>query len=633
METKNAKNEKIGENESLQTSQNSFDDNLYHLYFLFNIDKNNYDKDQLLLEISKNDVETQFTELVKSKEKNSEDKKTKIIHNLYCISFIPTNVNEKNININLLLKINKENFISSNKITIINRKYYFLYEHSLEDIKANHLNKTKLKIIQNKLDIYSKFIAFYMNLKPQKWENQTFSLCFIYDTLNIIKKKEPHFLIFLILLEISYRKSYIFYSILQEFYVNQKTVYFPKSLDPGKYRTFLEKISDEKNFFVPDNNKKDKNIENNKQEIILYIDALRENFYRKYDEENYLKLCKNERFLKVIKNQIVLNIITKNDNINFEIILDALSVTENTEEINSILKLNSGIFQILNYIEINYEHIESIFRDSKKKLNILSLIGIIEDENFKKIMEKHKLILEQENKNKFYFINFEKLIEKYMIFFSFRDLENLIYLREMIYNQKKFGEELNGMEFKINKIIHERGKSLALSEKLSEKEIINFICQTDKLDYQEKDLEIFKIINIYKFDEKDFQSFKINIWKKIYQKDLLLKIIINQISVMNDFGLIFKLVPDEIFNSDNIIMLEEKFQALFSTYKKEVCKNILEDICNLLLIYNKTVYSPSKFLQIIEFYLPALTSELYLFILKKKKKWFRIKWSYKKSYH
>ena len=619
METKNAKNEKIGENESLQTSQNSFDDNLYHLYFLFNIDKNNYDKDQLLLEISKNDVETQFTELVKSKEKNSEDKKTKIIHNLYCISFIPTNVNEKNININLLLKINKENFISSNKITIINRKYNFLYEHSLEDIKTNHLNKTKLKIIQNKLDIYSKFIAFYMNLKPQKWENQTFSLCFIYDTLNIIKKKEPHFLIFLILLEISYRKSYIFYSILQEFYVNQKTVYFPKSLDPGKYRTFLEKISDEKNFFVPDNNKKDKNIENNKQEIILYIDALRENFYRKYDEENYLKLCKNERFLKVIKNQIVLNIITKNDNINFEIILDALSVTENTEEINSILKLNSGIFQILNYIEINYEHIESIFRDSKKKLNILSLIGIIEDENFKKIMEKHKLILEQENKNKFYFINFEKLIEKYMIFFSFRDLENLIYLREMIYNQKKFGEELNGMEFENNKIIHETGKSLALSGKLSEKEIINFICQTDKLDYQEKDLEIFKIINIYKFDEKDFQSFKINIWKKIYQKDLLLKIIINQISVMNDFGLIFKLVPDEIFNSDNIIMLEEKFQALFSTYKKEVCKNILEDICNLLLIYNKTVYSPSKFLQIIEFYLPALTSELYLFILKKKK--------------
>ena len=612
METKNAKNEKIGENESLQTSQNSFDDNLYHLYFLFNIDKNNYDKDQLLLEISKNDVETQFTELVKSKEKNSEDKKTKIINNLYCISFIPTNINEKNININLLLKINEENFISSNKITIINRKYNFLYEHSLEDIKTNHLNKTKLKIIQNKLDIYSKFISFYMNLKPQKWENQTFSLCFIYDTLNIIKKKEPHFLIFLILLEISYRKSYIFYSILQEFYVNQKTVYFPKSLDPGKYRTFLEKISDEKNFFVPDNNKKDKNIENNKQEIILYIDALRENFYRKYDEENYLKLCKNERFLKIIKNQIVLNIITKNDNINLEIILDALSVTENTEEINSILKLNSGIFQILNYIEINYEHIESIFRDSKKKLNILSLIGIIEDENFKKIMEKHKLILEQENKNKFYFINFEKLIEKYMIFFSFRDLENLIYLREMIYNQKKFGEELNGMEFKINKIIHERGKSLALSEKLSEKEIINFICQTDKLDYQEKDLEIFKIINIYKFDEKDFQSFKINIWKKIYQKDLLLKIIINQISVMNDFGLIFKLVPDEIFNSDNIIMLEEKFQALFSTYKKEVCKNILEDICNLLLIYNKTVYSPSKFLQIIEFYLPALTSELYL---------------------
>ena len=153
-------------------------------------------------------------------------------------------------------------------------------------------------------------------------------------------------------------------------------------MDPTKYRPFLDKLSDEKNLFINFNPKKDKEIENDKPKIVIYFDALRETFYRKYDEQNYLKLSKNPRFLQSIKSQIILNVITKEDNVNFEIIIDLLGITENIEEIVSILKLHHNIYQILGFIETNYTHIKSIYSRSKKKLDIFSLLDIIETENF-----------------------------------------------------------------------------------------------------------------------------------------------------------------------------------------------------------------------------------------------------------
>ena len=547
----NSKNDKNSSESNTEKDKFLENDKFCHLYCIFTIDKKNYYEKEIQLQISKNDVLQQFTELIKSEKKIIPETKIEIIQQLYCISFSPKNINSSKIDIHLFLKIkNDSNWISSNKLSIKNKEFIFLYEYSLEELNRNHNGKLqRFKIFQNNPEIFLKFITFYMKLKPNNWDNKSLSLSFIEDTFSFIQKK-GHYLIILILLEMSYGKCDSFYSILKYFYTKQKDIYYPPSLEFKKYKKFFEKIDDENKLFFDNINP---GME--KENIILYFDALKETSYRKYDKDNYLKLAKEKKFLEIIKRQITNREINKQDKINEEIILEILAITKTSNEVESTLKLCDNLFIILKYILFNFDHIANIYFE--KHLFIKDMIDKVENNSLEKVKEMHMLLLIKEQEQGNYFINFIGLFNKYISFFVNNNLDNLVFIKEMINNQKQYGQELEGMENNINNAIHQTGIYLTKNEKLNSKEIISFILDIDEIHFYTKiDIDFFKSINIYKFDEIDYKNFK-KVWFKIDKNnhDKLFEIIFSKIGVMKDIGLIFELIPISIFDAEKAQLL------------------------------------------------------------------------------
>ena len=619
---KNKINIQNKDNNIPQNGNESLNEKKCTLFCIFTIDKNNYNKDQLELKISDMFAHSQKTELINLEEKkydkkSSDNSEIKIIQQLYMISFIP---NEKyckhGITLNLKIKNNITD-INSIAIPFKSKDYSFVYEHSLEDIYKNYKNKIRINIFQNKLDLFLKFSYFLTKLKIDKWENKSLSLSFIGDTLSHIRKGKIHFSIIMNLLEITHKKSTYFYSTLEVFHENQNNIFFPKNINSKRYEQFFDHFKEKKNLFEIlvniETANRDSIYLNKKDQILIYFGALKETFYRKYEPKKYLELSENKKFLEVIKRQVMLSNINKNDLINEKIICDLLGISETIEETKMILGLCPNLFYSLKFILSNFELMKKIFY--KKKLN---LSFEILTNNFEKIVEIHKLLLDLEKENKDYFINFKDIIKKYFQFFRGNDLINLINLREMIKNQEKYGDQL--FEYQnINEEIRRTAISLAKEEKLNSKQIIKFIINYDEsIFYPKDDLNIFKLINIYEFDEKDFNNF-IMIWKKISQQNYndLIMIIFEKIGVMKDIGLIFKLIPEEIFNFGIAKFLYEKFMILFSTYQEKICRTIVNDIFNIIKIFKKVEYNFNDFLTFIEKrFSTRILSDLYLLLIK-----------------
>jgi hypothetical protein len=133
----------------------------------------------------------------------------------------------------------------------------------------------------------------------------------------------------------------------------------------------------------------------------------------------------------------MLSNITKKDLINEKINCDLLGISETIEEANMILGLCPILYYSLKFILSNFELMKKIFY--KKKL---TLSFEIQTDNFERIVEIQKLLLELEKENKEYFINFKDIIKRYYNFIKYNDLLNLLNLREMTKNQEKYGEPL-----------------------------------------------------------------------------------------------------------------------------------------------------------------------------------------------
>ena len=329
-------------------------------------------------------------------------------------------------------------------------------------------------------------------------------------------------------------------------------------------------------------------------------------------------MSNEHKFLKIIKSQSILRVITKEDNINQNIVNGILKFADNVKEIIIILNLCSNLPKALNLIIINFEHLQNICLKSKDKIELTELNDKIVEDQLEQIKEFHNMILEMEKNNSTYFVNFGELIRKYINQFRLSNLDNLIILREMIMNQKKFGDELKGMEFQINNEIHQTG--IKISRNLKSYEIINFIADIDKFSYHYHELNtIVKSINIYELNKEYLIKFN-EIWNKINNKhdyELVIKLIFNKIDCMKDFGLIFKLIPKHLFNFNYSILLENKFKTLFYSFNEKICLNIINDISNVLSVFHSSIYSPKDFLCFIENKLPKnILNSCYLHIIK-----------------
>ena len=504
MEKENSKKEKeledFKKNDNKQKSEKEIiefqgetedGDDKSNIYLIFTINKDIYDKNEINIRIL-NYQEQQNTNLIRIDETKDSTKKHIIINQLYCITFTPPKEkSEKNkFNINLELRI-RNNFqsIKSLMISVPKKEYYFLYEHSFEDLNKNYAtsNIINLGIIQNKFDLHKKYSFFLKKLYPEKWENRDLSEAFIEDTFTEIKKQNMPYNIIFNLLEMSYEKTNLFYFILEEFYNAQRKVYFPKSFNVIKYKPFVDLIAEEKKVYIDFDNKNEE-IKKGKyikkvDKLPVYLKIFKETFYRKYDIKNYIKLSEERNFLEIIKQQIISRVITKEDNIDIKIINNVVKIMNQIGEINILLKLFSHLTEILNFIIENFEHLKNIGK------NII-LQEINEDDNLAIIKELHKNILELEKKNNAFFIDFSQIIGKYLRYYNKINLNNLIILKEMIMNQKLYGKELKGKEAEINKDIHETG--IEIADKLSSYEIIDFIINIDELNYTKNDIKIIK---------------------------------------------------------------------------------------------------------------------------------------------
>ena len=607
----------INNNEFKKGKDNKENDNLMHLYCIFTIDKKNFNKDQLKLQITKNDVNTQFTELIKSDEKSNG-----ILNQIHCISFIPKKYPINNTQLFLRIKNNSSWLYS--KIFIKSKEFIFIYNYGLEDINnyPYFINKLNFKVKQNKLDLYAKYVFFLKVLKLENWENKSLSMSFVEDTLNYIQEKEKNFMIILNLLEMCYKRTNFFYKILELFYLNQINIIFPTNLNLSKYKKLIDDLNEENNLYYSYYNKNNDNFivdcKVDKNQILDYFEALKETLYRKYDRNNYIALAKDEKFLEIIKKQVSSKFIIKNDNIPPSIICDMLKLAKSKEEVELILKLCDNFFEILNFIAVNYETVRNIYFNCRKLLDIIEIIDLIEDDSFEKVKEMHKLILDLEKKEQFFFIDFSNIIKKYIKLFTNNNLTNLLFLREMIYNHKNAEDFINGID-DIKYIVHQTACYLASLGKLPTKEIIKFIIINDEMNYYtQNDLGIFRAINIDVLEENDFDSFR-EIWLKI-DKNItndLMEILLDKIKLMKDFSLIFKLVPADIIDSVKLNLIENKFIDLIASYNDNIFNNIIKDICNLLILYKNKNFQSDNLLNIIEANIPKQKlSDLYINIIK-----------------
>lgn len=250
------------------------------------------------------------------------------------------------------------------------------------------------------------------------------------------------------LLEMSYEKTNMFYYIIEEFYKNQNNIYFPKSFNVVKYRKFIELLAEEKKAYIDFDNKENI-IKKGKyikmvEKLPLYLKIFKETFYRKYDMENYIKLSQEKNFLPIIKEQISSKVIKKEDNINIKVINNVIKIMNKQDEIKHLLQLFNSFPEILNCIIDNFDNLKTVI----KKINLINIYKVNERDDLNMIKDCHKKILELEKKNNIYFIDFKEIIEKYMDNCSVSNLKKLAIIREMIINQKKYGEELKGFESK-----------------------------------------------------------------------------------------------------------------------------------------------------------------------------------------
>ncbi len=124
-------NEKIQNSKMILKEGDSIEEenNKSNIYFIFTIDKNNFDKREIRFDLLING-ERQL-DLLKYDEIKVKDIPQKIINQLYCISFVQPKINESNFTTNLQIKLSKNlNWIKSFQINIPKKNYFFLYEHS-----------------------------------------------------------------------------------------------------------------------------------------------------------------------------------------------------------------------------------------------------------------------------------------------------------------------------------------------------------------------------------------------------------------------------------------------------------------------------------------------------------------------
>ena len=386
-----------------------------------------------------------------------------------------------------------------------------------------------------------------------------------------------------------------------------------KFVKKEKSNEVLEKINEIKRFFEEFENNKMSKSGKNKQFTEEEKKIIIQKFYELkqiiFDDKNVDNNAKKESKIEgnpdknteiVYKNVIEGNI--NQNELNEETILKLIEYGKSVSDMDIILKLCKDLYQLLDFILKKFEHLLHIYKSEKKYIHLDKLIDI-ETNSLKKIMKIHTLLLQKEKENNYYLIKFVEIFKKHINFFKNRDIQNLLILKEMIYNHKKYGKELKELSIVIVNIIKNTFFYLIDEKAINSIEIIDYVLNLGNEIFELKEKKIFEAINIYELNENDYLQF-CKLWDLVNNNNTkysLMRIIFDKIEIFKDFGIIFKLIPNHLF--DNIIAndLEIRFKKIFySNFNLNSCVNVFNDIYKTIEIFISVNYPLSDFLRFIE---------------------------------
>ena len=374
---------------------------------------------------------------------------------------------------------------------------------------------------------------------------------------------------------------------------------------------FPEKISDFGNFS-----------EKNKNSIIILI----YNWFKKPDEiiiddENLKNKIYEELYFVII----YFNYFCYKDNSKTVLDNEKIFLTEN--HVSKLIQISKNFDQILttiNYvgsdfksiilvININFENILKIIKESKKNSDNTDKNYIIEIDKYVKPNKEDNL------KEIFYLIdqiiNFEIINQEiiimkftpeffipYINFNTNNNVINLIFLKEIIIDIKKIQKDFV-FEQNINNLIHQTGLKVIEEKKLNNSEIFLFLQKNEF--YNDKKYEKNNNLRSIKvFDGIDIQNLNLSEWKKFDFKKMFknqledfTKKIISLVSDMKNFGLLFELLKiDELEKIPNIYstLLKKRYYELLKGCYLQNCPTFIEDTKKLLYIMDKNKENMKK---------------------------------------
>ena len=363
-----------------------------------------------------------------------------------------------------------------------------------------------------------------------------------------------------------------------------------------------------KKYYITKNFVKD-NFKPNTQTLIITLFL---KIYSIYDFNELIDLISEEEYCKIFFQLFFINPIqiktvhTGPDNkVKIKKLKDILmKFAKNINIAQQIINFEKGIENSLETILEHFEHIINIIDKEVVGKTFNGFIWNIPDEkdNIELIVDNYKNInLKLESLKKgYYLLKIQDIFEKMVdIYKNKKSLDEYLLLNKFIDLDKEKKIPQN-VFIKYQNNIHLKGMDLIQNNKMTTKEIINFIKYQDYfysdncISHPKRDTEIFKYIKITsKF--KDYkESIKLIKEKELYKlydssplskKDLFYSEILKHIDEVNEMERIYEIFPSEKINGRLLQFINEKMKKLLKSVDKNNC-NISYSLIDKWIISN-----------------------------------------------
>ena len=525
---------------------------------------------------------------------------------IYRFKLYPDIFEQKNKDKNIMINFEQQDKKDQFKFNLENidiHKDYYEYDLNKKGFQID-LFKTNN---EQQIEIYDNFIQNILNKKPDSKEYEEFIL----STQRLISLSENKY-------------SFYFYMIIFKKCLNTKMLQnLLLIFDPEKINelgNFPEKEINELDSILVNILKKPEEIiiddEANKQKILqgfYFIIFCFNNFFNKeaaekmMEDNNIFESIYNNLFLhQKLFQGLVLN------NVHANKLMEKATSFSN---ISCVLNyLGNNFLKTIEIINTNFEKIAKICtdkpKDKKKGSNYIIEIDKYVVPNAKDNLEEifhhfNKLInLEKEKKNLIIVKFIPEFFIPYINYNANNNLNNLIFLKEIISQIKKLEKKFEFKE-ELDENIHNTGLRLIEEKKLNNNEIFFFI-ERD-IYYKDKNYAKENVLrNLIVLEGIDFQTLNIERWK-LYnfnemfknQADAYAKTVVSYAKHMKDFGKLYTLFNiDEIKNIPNeyVNELKNRYKELIKTYSEKACPNFIDDSAKLLLLIFKNKLNLKEFL-------------------------------------